>query len=976
MLAVNWGLKDFRGAGMTFVYANDSATAIASPFDRKARRWKQVTGLWTGTARSGTIKLKAAEAQDKSTSIVQSGARHPHPASNRDLLTAYLGGNRDAGNKLRRISKDAQPDVARIWKKLSEADRWKLMALPGCVPRKPALSQAVRSIDADSVNVRRQAVRWLARWLRRNKAPEAKPRLLKKLHTEKSSVRYEIVGALAEIGGKDVVDAMIELLAPDSWAAKGHYLQPYPGFPPYYWGDGRRTIVYALARLKAKRSAPALLKVLQEKGKGKGYLGEFIIPVLGDFGYGKAIPEFKTILATGEIAGVNLHRAYSPKRIAAERRRVKAKVNRLAARALLQLGDRSGCALLTKELANKDRDVRRFAAETFARFGDGADIPALERCRTDKDQGVREAAIEALKRIRAGKPKAIPFQPIPAKSIAYVDASWVTIYLVADEAVLRLMIPLGKTRIKGNSVVSVALNKGEASLFRGKDAWRYVLPRGAAPPLAPSIKRESAVSGQFTCIDIPAQKTWPYHGKTKITVKDIQLALSSGRVAADGPLTFVLRPFPPGAAVPANGAAGVGATKAAERAKPLDLDKTAKMLTKAAGGKWRTLTTNDVGVTLHGTMPWGGRFHTLCVVFPFRYDETGKAIVLSYAEGCTRPFRLLGSTEQCTVLADLHLPDPPAKAAAFAAAVSKALKLRPAKVTLEALRRSRQLRKKANINSFALQVWYHGPKPKPYYRLLLTAVPIERKERPFEMIRFLNARQAEKIIDHLAVEGFLTHAVKMDKKTTKVYKGPAYFMTIPMGISRLDGTLGWGPGLLKRLDALRKVLDGDAAKAMDKLLAQLERQHKEWRQANKEPNRAAVKLAPIHVWCQGALVLHAYDRRHGIIAGVPVPRKLHKALEIPVSGKLKQGKANVSYYRGKRIDNLLAPRGSATPPSGVGGTEYEKQEALSGSVTVTPLPGDADRRKVEVTFKDLVFKGFHIKKIGPLKVRIGLTPPP
>ena len=182
--------------------------------------------------------------------------------------------------------------------------------------------------------------------------------------------------------------------------------------------------------------------------------------------------------------------------------------------------------------------------------------------------------------------------------------------------------------------------------------------------------------------------------------------------------------------------------------------------------------------------------------------------------------------------------------------------------------------------------------------------------------------------------------------------------------------------MLKRLDALRKVLDGHAAKAMDKVLKKLAPQRKRWQQASNEPNRPVVTLVPTHVGYHSRLILHAYDRQHGIIAYVPVSRKLHEALEVPVSGKLKQGKANVSYYRGKRIDNLLAPGGSAIPPSGVGGTKYEKQEALSGSVTVTPLPGNTDKQKVEVTFKDLAFKGFAIKKIGPLKVQIGLTPPP
>jgi hypothetical protein len=60
--ASNWGLKDWQGAQLTFTYANPQPTAIASPFNRKAGGWRQVTGLWTGSARSGTITLGDAEA--------------------------------------------------------------------------------------------------------------------------------------------------------------------------------------------------------------------------------------------------------------------------------------------------------------------------------------------------------------------------------------------------------------------------------------------------------------------------------------------------------------------------------------------------------------------------------------------------------------------------------------------------------------------------------------------------------------------------------------------------------------------------------------------------------------------------------------------------------------------------------------------------------------------------------------------------
>ena len=405
---VDWDLADPEGVAITFIYANDSATADASPFDQTTQKWQQVTGLWTGTVRSGTSKYNAVRAQEKSTPSEQSDDGHPDAASKHgDLLTAYLDGNMDAGARLRQINEDAQPAVARIWEKLSETDRWKLLReLPKCVHRELAKSQAISSLDADSDLARQLAVRWLDR----HGTPAAKPRLLERLHAEKSDLRYTIVRVLADIGGEDVVDAMVELSAPDSWVAKGTGLGRFHGPQPYWWPDFRCFLIHAFQELEdrrpqatygfrereVKRSELALLKILQEKGKGKGYLGEFIIPVLADLGYDEAIPELKTILATGEIAGVHLPEL-PPEEYTAARKRIKAKVNRWAARALLQFGDRSGCALLNEELASGDGNTISFVAETFARFGDEADIPALERCRTHKD-----ASYSALRAVERG----------------------------------------------------------------------------------------------------------------------------------------------------------------------------------------------------------------------------------------------------------------------------------------------------------------------------------------------------------------------------------------------------------------------------------------------------------------------------------------------------------------------------------------------------------------------------------------------
>ena len=306
------------------------------------------------------------------------------------------------------------------------------------------------------------------------------------------------------------------------------------------------------------------------------------------------------------------------------------------------------------------------------------------------------------------------------------------------------------------------------------------------------------------------------------------------------------------------------------------------------------------------------------------------------------------------------------------------------KVLTGAAGRARTLR--ADLKKLRLELHCYGPEREParreHFGLTLAGDGIAaRGMDPNGKVatgKGISSEIAKKIIDHLDTEGFLSGAASATAGDFKLPKIMACVLVVsgPNGLRLREVIVGWGPRQLRRLRCLRQQLDGDAAKAMDKLLERWEARGREWIQANNEPNRQVVELVPTHVWCHSSLFLRACDRQHGIEAVVPVPRKLHKALEVPVSGKLKQGAAIVSYYRGKRIDNLLAPGGTPIPPSGVGRTEYVKHEALSGSVTVTPLPGDSDRQKVEVTFKDLSFKGLDIKKIGPLKAQLGLPPPP
>ncbi len=93
-------------------------------------------------------------------------------------------------------------------------------------------------------------------------------------------------------------DILIDLLKEGSWVAKREGNPPPPGEHPPWWPDGRSHIIDTLHRRKVDRAAPALLKVLEEKGPGQGYPAEQIIPVLVDFKYKRAIPELERMVAS------------------------------------------------------------------------------------------------------------------------------------------------------------------------------------------------------------------------------------------------------------------------------------------------------------------------------------------------------------------------------------------------------------------------------------------------------------------------------------------------------------------------------------------------------------------------------------------------------------------------------------------------------------------------------------------------------
>jgi hypothetical protein len=134
---------------------------------------------------------------------------------------------------------------------------------------------------------------------------------------------------------------------------------------------------------------------------------------------------------------------------------------------------------------------------------------------------------------------------------------------------------------------------------------------------------------------------------------------------------------------------------------------------------------------------------------------------------------------------------------------------------------------KANVTGFRLSLSYVGESGKPYYSLLLSVPELNLKKiSPFSLQARISKDQTLKVIDHLTKVGSLDRA----HKTGELEKlpQPSYLLSVRAGDLYFSEILGWDLDMLKRLDGLRSVLDGDAVKSMDTLLGRLYGHRREW----------------------------------------------------------------------------------------------------------------------------------------------------
>lgn len=147
---------------------------------------------------------------------------------------------------------------------------------------------------------------------------------------------------------------------------------------------------------------------------------------------------------------------------------------------------------------------------------------------------------------------------------------------------------------------------------------------------------------------------------------------------------------------------------------------------------------------------------------------------------------------------------------------------------------------KRGVNGFVFHLQYFGDENKPFYRLKLSVQrPRPSRETP-DLYAGVTEKQTLVIIDHLAASGYLARAERLDPDVRGEWpgpRGPCYLLTVRAGRTILRDDLGWDLAMLKRLDALRRVLDGDAAKQMDLLLGRLSGLRKAWEKADSPPRK-------------------------------------------------------------------------------------------------------------------------------------------
>ena len=156
---------------------------------------------------------------------------------------------------------------------------------------------------------------------------------------------------------------------------------------------------------------------------------------------------------------------------------------------------------------------------------------------------------------------------------------------------------------------------------------------------------------------------------------------------------------------------------------------------------------------------------------------------------------------------------------------------------------------KANPDAFILSLRYRGGKDKHYRGLVLYGRNLLVCQFPPNTRGVVVSKEEVlRILDYLAADGYLARAQNNPSVGPLGWDWTGYSVSVEgQGATWLTEYLGWNPTMLRRLDGLRSVLTGEAAKAMNEVLDRLNEDRRKWaEEAVPPPAPQARRMGALH----------------------------------------------------------------------------------------------------------------------------------
>jgi hypothetical protein len=263
-------------------------------------------------------------------------------------------------------------------------------------------------------------------------------------------------------------------------------------------------------------------------------------------------------------------------------------------------------------------------------------------------------------------------------------------------------------------------------------------------------------------------------------------------------------------------------------ARQADPGETARLLEQQAGGSWRKSSRGwPLFCQVMGKDEVGRGTAGVYAVLPYMLDDAGKARAFVFANHNAVPFDVLGCNDVLTVMASYPRMTPE-----FTAKIRAALRLRDPGFRIDPRRSSRSHQPGVRTHGIAthldrmqLELLYYGESGSPRFAVTLSVPELTAASTAeWQRVR-VNKREAQKIVDATDAAGLFgpLSAYLAGQRPRGVQRFALVMRGYLRGVDQYADDLAArdAESRARILRVLRSSLSGQAARAMDELLARI-----------------------------------------------------------------------------------------------------------------------------------------------------------